>query len=465
VKVLLNRPLRTLLFLGTLVTAAAATQAVFETEVRAATTKQKVAVGAFEGAKSGESRNAFIDSLKKDGAYEVTDAEDVKVYSKPKAFADAAKNLGVSAIIIGKFSKGGLKVKVIGADGKVAAEATIKGTGAKLKTAISQEGASSVAEGLAKVAPPPEEPKEEAKPTEDGEGEAKEEASASTDDLASSQGGLSPLDITAGLRPLHRTFKFHDTIAEARPADACPENSAQTGCFRKLPGYELPLGPVLFIDLNWFPASHFTTGAAEWIGITAGFEKGFATKSVYQEGKPTEQTLKTNIQGFYAGARFRLPLGAQLLSASGTFGQQTFMLDGDEQAPRLPDLKYTYAKVGLDAMFRFGDLLIGARVGKRFVFGTGGLEDRWFPNVKTQSLEAGATVGYRLASSVDLVAGFDWLRYAFDFNPVPVRPNMPDVVAGGAVDQYLSGHLALRFHVPGKSEAGAAAPAPAASEQ
>jgi hypothetical protein len=49
-----------------------------------------------------------------------------------------------------------------------------------------------------------------------------------------------------------------------------------------------------------------------------------------------------------------------------------------------------------------------------------------------------------------LVAGFDWLRYGFDFNPVPA--GRTGYVAGGAVDEYLSGYLAFRFHVPGKGE-------------
>jgi hypothetical protein len=36
-----------------------------------------------------------------------------------------------------------------------------------------------------------------------------------------------------------------------------------------------------------------------------------------------------------------------------------------------------------------------------------------------------------------------------DFNPVPVRKAY---VAGGAVDEYLSGYIAFRFHLPGKGQ-------------
>jgi hypothetical protein len=463
----LKRFFRVGLFLSTLVTAAAVTQAAFTTEARAAAAKVKVAVGGFDGPKSADARSAFIEALKKEGSYEVTDAEDVKASAKSKAVAEAARGLGVDVVITGKVSKGGLKLKVIGADGKVLDEAEIKGGGAKLKTAIAKGGAASVADGIGKVAAKKEEtPAAEDNPAEEPAGDEakKEEASVSSDDLANAKGGLSPFDVTAGLRPLHRTFKFHQTIAEVRPAQACPEGSTATNCFKKLPSYDLPLGPVLFIDLNWFPASHFTTGPAEWIGLTGGFEKGFATHSVYQEGTPQEQTLKTNIQAFYVGARFRLPLGAHELGATAVYGQQTFALDGDAAAPRLPDVKYTYIRPGLEGTFRFGELYFNARVAKRFVSGTGALKSVWFPNVKTQSLEAGVTVGYRLISTLDLVAGFDWLRYAFDFNPVPARPSLESYVAGGAVDQYLSGFIGFRFHVPGKSDQDAPAAAPASGQ-
>jgi len=418
--------------------------------------KATVAVGAFEGAKADEVRAAFIDALKKDGSYEVTDAEDVKASSKPKAIAEAAKGLGVSFVITGKVSKGfELKLKVLGADGKQIDEAEIKGGALpKLKANIDKTGVSSVADALGKSKPKPAEEEKDEAPAADGD-EKKDEDQPAEDkpaDSGSSGGeGLSPFDATVGLRPLHRTFKFHDSIADKQP----------NAGYQQLPKYNLPLGPVVFIDLNWFPASHFTTGAAEWIGLTGGFEKGFATHSVFKENTPDEKTLTTNVQQFYVGARFRLPIAAHMLGLTGSFGQHTFKLLGDESGELVPDLNYTYVRVGVDGLFRFGDFLAGARVGKRFVLNAGdSITKVWgFPHVKVQSLEAGVTVGYRLVSMLDLVAGFDWLRYGFDFNPNPIRPQSADqrydltsYVAGGAVDDYLSGFIAFRFHVPGASE-------------
>jgi hypothetical protein len=440
----LGGTLRVGFFLSTLVTAVASSQAFLVTDAHAqSSAKAKVAVGAFEGTKSDDARSAFIEALKKDGGYEVTDAEDVKGSAKPSAIVDSAKGLGVNVVITGKVSKSGVKLKVLnGADGKLIEEVEIKGAPAKLKGNIEKSGASSVASAIGQAKGSEDEKKEEppadeAKEDEDSKDDAEASASASTSDA---KGGLSPLDITAGLRPTHRTFTFHDTLADVRPGQG----------FYQLLKYELPLGPSLFIDANWFPLSHVMEGPAEWIGLTGGFERTIATQSIYGEGTKDQKTLKTDAQSFYVGARFRFPIAEHMLGLTGTYGQHSFILLGDEGPyPLIPDVKYSYIKVGLDGMFRFGDFIAGVRLGKRFVSSTGALQTVWFPNVKTQSLEGGLTVGYRAASMLDVVAGFDWLRYAFNFNPVPIRPSY---VAGGAVDEYLSGYLGLRFHLPGKGE-------------
>ncbi len=450
----LGRLVRTTLLLSTVVAAAAAPQAVFISDAHAASAKRRVAVGAFHGRKAAEVRSEFITALKGDGSYDVTDAEDVKS-TKAQALMDAAKGLDVQVIITGRVSWGyGLTLKVYsGADGKVLDEASLKGgTLDKLKANIDKSGVSSVAAAIAEVPveePPPEEPPAEETPTEEESEEASEEGASD------GPRGPSPLDLTAGLRPMHRTFEFKNTLADKRPNQG----------FRPLRRYELPLGPVVFVDLNWYPGSHFASGAAELIGLSAGFEKGFATESVFAEGTAQEQVLKTDEMQWYLGPKFRLPFGEQRLAASAVFGQHSFTLKGDEAVSLVPDVKYTFVRAMLEGDFRIGELVAGARIGKRFVFGTGDIEKAWFPNAKASSLEAGVTVGYRLASSLDLVLGFDWLRYAFDFNPVAQPPmGFESFVAGGAVDQYLTGHIAFRFHLPGSTVSAAASASSQASE-
>jgi hypothetical protein len=80
---------------------------------------------------------------------------------------------------------------------------------------------------------------------------------------------------------------------------------------------------------------------------------------------------------------------------------------------------------------------------------TGGLRTDWFPNTKTKSIELGVFAGYGLSRAFDIVAAADLVRYAFDFNPIPPQTDpWSKPVAGGATDQYITGSLALRYHVP-----------------
>jgi hypothetical protein len=408
--------------------------------------KAKVAVGGFSGDKNGELRDAFLSALRDDGRYELTDAEDVKSTANAHAVADAASAMGVSVVITGKVSGASLKLKLMGSSGEQLDTPEIKSAGrAKLKANIRKSAASSVARGIDRaVAAERAKAEKEARASERRE-RPRVKAEEESDD---SRGGLSPLDLTAGLRAMHRTFTFNQTIAELRPNDG----------FGKLLRYKLPLGPVVFVDVNWYPGAHFAKGQAERIGISAGYEKGFAISTVYEPTGGQKRTLTTNEQGYYLGARYRLPLGLHELGAQASFGQHTFELSGDAASPLVPDVKYTYLKLGLDGSLSFGDLSLAARIGKRFVLDTGSLETVWFPgSVKTTSLEAGLTLGYRLLPTLEVVAGFDWLRYAFDFNPVQQRVGNESLVAGGAVDQYWYASLGARFRLPGQ--------APATSEQ
>ncbi|HYQ14720.1 MAG TPA: hypothetical protein VEQ58_03155 [Polyangiaceae bacterium] len=433
-----------------MVSALAATQAGLEPEVRAASAaKPKVAVGGFSGDRNGEARDAFLAALRKDGSYDITDADDIKSTANAKAVTEAARAMDVNVVITGKVSGSGVKLKVMDAYGKVQGEPEIKGAGRKkLKANIDAGAAMGISDAVQNALP--EEPEKPAAAPADADAEKDKEEDSSSDEPGPA---LSPLDITVGLRGLHRTFEFHDTIAEARPGDG----------FGKFLKYKLPLGPVVFADLSWYPAAHFSKGQAARIGLIGGYEKGVAISTEYKPDGSAKKTLTTDEQAFYLGARYRLPLGPHELGAAFSFGQHTFALGGDEQSPLVPDVKYTYVKLGLDGTVRIGPVAIGARVGKRFVLSTGSLEDVWFPgSVKTSSLEAGATFGYRLTGALEAVVGFDWLRYAFDFNPVRKRAGFESAVAGGAQDQYLSGFLGLRLHWPVDNEASAAAATPAA---
>ncbi len=248
------------------------------------------------------------------------------------------------------------------------------------------------------------------------------------------------LEVTAGARALHRSFEYHDTPAQLYP----------TRGYNTLLTYKQPLAPALFARVDLFPFAFSARGPAANIGVSASFEKALPTRAVFGEGTPEQQELTSDSSELLLGLRGRLPLGAHELGLVAGYGQHLYALTGDAGLPLVPDVDYSFFRLAADVSLRFDELTLGAHLGTRFVRDTGALQRDWFPSIKTQSLEAGVLLGYRVAPGVEVVAGFDLVRYAFDFNPIPANAD-PTYVAGGAVDQYASGWLGARFSLTSRA--------------
>jgi len=274
---------------------------------------------------------------------------------------------------------------------------------------------------------------------------SKGEAAPSMPPSAIAVRGPSPLELTAGLRAVHRDFSYHDTPAERFPGRGLPEPTT----------YKLPLGPAVFIDGAVYPLAFGSRGAAAAFGIAGGYEQNFATQSVYGASASDAGKLTTHASQYYVGLKGRIPVSVHELGLLAAYGRQVFDLGAHATTPhgeQVPDVAYRFIRLSGEARFRLGDASLGFHVGTRLVNDTGGLERNWFPHVKTQSVEAGLLAGYRLSASIDFVLGVDLLRYAFNFNPIPNTANpYTAVIAGGAVDQYTSGWLGLRFALPNSS--------------
>ncbi|MEO6601658.1 MAG: hypothetical protein ABIQ16_17410 [Polyangiaceae bacterium] len=407
--------------------------------------KKKVVVGAFTGNKSDQARKAVLAALNEDGAYEVSESTAAKPGDDDKTFAKASD--GASAVLVGTVSKSGLVLAVHnGADGALVQKVEVKGeSAAKLSKNIADALGLSIADPIAQTKPGAGS-QAEAEPEAQAEPEAKEEEeqpSASDSSSAApseftSDSGRTPLELTAGLRAVHRSFSYHDTPSERFP---------QYG-FAPPRTYALPLGPAVFIEGSLFPGAWATRGPGSWFGLTAGYELNIATKSVYGVA-PNEKQLTTRANQWFFGGKARIPVSAHEFGLSGGVGTQVFNLLGDEDRPQVPDVWYKFYFLRAEGRLRFNAVSLGFHLGTRLVHNTGGLERDWFAHVKTQSVEAGISVGYTLATNLEVVGGIDHVRYAFDFNPLPPAAD-PSTwpIAGGAVDQYTSGWLGLRYSLP-----------------
>ncbi|HVJ15433.1 MAG TPA: hypothetical protein VM686_08330 [Polyangiaceae bacterium] len=413
-----------------------------------------MAVGAFSGPKSKQVRGWVLKGLKAAGEYEITDAEDVKGGGKAKGYAEAAKGLGVDAIVVGKVSKKSNLTLTIynAADGSSLGDVEIQGGDAKkLQKSIDNELAIAIADPLAqaKAAKAGEAPKEEASEDSGGEepsGESEEPAEEEAEEEAPSGGGdddeakgPSPLELMAGLRAFNRTFEYKDAPNQVR----------------ELNTYELPLGPALLVDILFYPGAFFSDGIGANIGIGAHFEQGFGTRSIYGENTATPIELETSMQEIRIGPRFRIPFGTHAVEAFAEYGIHKFRLAGDEDGtanpafPLVPDTDYRLIRPGIDARFRFSEYMIGLHAAPRILLSMGELEKPalWFPGATGMGFDAGLILGYAIIPSLDVVAGVDYVRYGFDFNAIPLDN---PVIAGGATDTYISGFLGLAFRLAGK---------------
>jgi hypothetical protein len=442
--------------------------------------KKSVAVGTIAGKHAGKTRALLFERLKESNAYEVADTEDLKPGDNKATIAKAAKALSVNGVVMGRVSdKYDLTLVVYNADGKLVKEVTIKGgTPQKLEAAIKGQfnnkagpplalatGGKNLAEVKAAGTEVVEEEEEdepgaeqkeekkeeEAKPEQEKEDEKPKEKEDDEKSSEPSKPGKTPLEITAGIRGYNRQFKYTDPVTKLLP-------------------YSLAFGPALLIGGRIYPAAFFRDDFSGNIGLIAQGELGIATSTDYKvaaaSGGSYVQKLKTSAQEWSVGLVGRLPIAPAEIDVFGVYGTQTFILKGDEGgsglAPLVPDVKYQYIRPGVEARARVSKFFLGGHVAPRFLLSLHNidLENVWFPGATGTGLDFGLKFGYGLLPFLDAVAGFDYVRYGFDFNGIPkgqptcattADPNCQKV-AGGASDTYISGWLGMMFHLANDAE-------------
>jgi hypothetical protein len=441
--------------------------------------KKPIAVGTIAGKSGAKVRAAIFQRLKDSNAYEVTDAEDLKPGDKKATISKAAKAMQVKGVVMGRVSdKYDLTLLFYKADGKLVREVTIKGgTPEKLENAVRNEfnllagealALSTGGKNLAEVKAPDEEIVEEEdeedpsakeeEPKEEGE-EEEEEPKEEEEDKGEdeeeekkskpSKPGKDPLELRAGIRGYNRQFAYAGAQTELYP-------------------YKLGFGPALLFGGRIYPAAFFRDDFSGNIGLTAHAELGIATTTNYttnvagSTGQSVTE-LQTSAQEWNVGLIARFPLDAVELAGSVVYGAHTFVLKGDEGGsglpPLVPDVKYEYIRPGVEVRGRFSQVFLEAHVGPRILLSLHQIDlaGVWFPEASGLGFDLGLIGGYSVLPFLDVVAGFDYLRYNFDFSASPKTPPVCanpastncNKVATGANDTYISGWLGAMVHFGG----------------
>jgi hypothetical protein len=446
------------------------------------TGKKPIAVGTIAGKRAGKVRALIFERLKESNAYEVADTEDLKPGDSKATIAKTAKALKVSGVVMGRVSdKYDLTLVIYNADGKLVKEVTIKGgTPVKLENAVRNEfnihtgEAIALATGgknLAEVKPPSEEiveeeeeeepgakkeeePKEEEKAEEEEEEKPKEDEEKDEGKKSDkpSKPGRDPLELVAGMRGYNRQFAYTEPVTDLLP-------------------YSLSFGPALLMGGRVYPAAFFVDNFAGNFGLSVNVELGIATSTEYKSTLPSGgavvQKLQTSAQEWNAGLIVRLPLDPVEFDLSAAYGAHTFILKGDEGnkglVPLVPDVKYEYIRPGLEVRVRISKFFGSVHAAPRVLLSLHNIDlaGTWFPGATGSGLDFGLMGGYAALPFLDVVAGFDYVRYGFDFNDIPKNlppcastfdpPGRCQKVAGGATDTYISGWLGAMVHFGGSS--------------
>ncbi len=403
----------------------------------------QVALGPFQGAKAKTVRGYVATALKRAKGIQVVSDASIKQAGIPLGkdasnddYAGVAAATGATAVLDGRVTTKGRAVTVEidvrdGASGEVVDTITLKaGWMPGMRNTINKQLAGDLQDPLSKTGAA-EAPEEDIPDAAAVEGEAGEEAAGEeeAEEESEPKGRPSALEVGAGIRAFSRNYRYTDDLFDA------------------LRSYKLGVAPAAFIYLRWYPVAHFDGGALSHLGLTGGYERGFAVSTE----TPGGEELDTTTYEWWAGLRYRIPFDEHEVGIQGTYGNHTYRVDDDPADPYVPDVEYTYVRLGVDARVRVSRVVLGAHFGYRYLLGAGQIADpEWFPNISGGGLDAGLLAGYEIIDGLDLLAGFDFRRYFFSMNSEPGDAS----IAGGALDEYIAGWGGLAFRLPGQASSG-----------
>ena len=212
--------------------------------------------------------------------------------------------------------------------------------------------------------------------------------------------------------------------------------------------------PLFGVGVRWYPGAHFTTGTAANLGIVGEYERSLSGSASTESGEEFDATL----QRFAVGARMRFPVGPHELGASFTYGRHEFGVDTGWEPNAavanglaidrnyVPDVAYWYARPGLDARFVFGRIHAGFGLGYRGMGKLGEVGTKsWFPQATGRGMDGSLMIGFELRPELVVFGGADVTRYALAMNSMHQDILLARDVAGGAIDQSISGRVGVEW--------------------
>jgi hypothetical protein len=192
---------------------------------------------------------------------------------------------------------------------------------------------------------------------------------------------------------------------------------------------------VLHGALEWSPGGHADLGLLGGLSVIAAAEA-----ALFVESASGNASYATDLYSVLLGLRYRLRVDDVELRADGGYRALVFTVHpgaaGDR--PDLPNLEIHAARAGAALRWDIGlGLFFTSQLAYLAPISLGEIQsDAWFPRAIAGGIEGDLGMGLRI-DDVELRGLFAFRRFFYDMGSVPGDAR----VAGGAVDQYLSGVL------------------------
>ena len=228
-------------------------------------------------------------------------------------------------------------------------------------------------------------------------------------------------DLSVGLVLGSRHFAYHDAVGtNLRP-------------------YDVDGAPMVAIAVLLSPFAE--TPVLRDFGFYGDYESAVALQSATSGSSPVGTTWSRYDIG--GRARVRLSNGPRpvMLGAAVGYGLELFRFtDATTIDPQLPSVSYGFIRGLLDVRVPIGPVALSAAIGYLHVVANGdvGLRVRGTRNAGVEAT-VGAAVPFAHAFEARLSGTYT--RFFYSFDPVPGDT----YVAGGALDQFLTGKLALAW--------------------
>jgi hypothetical protein len=212
------------------------------------------------------------------------------------------------------------------------------------------------------------------------------------------------------------------------------------GLSGNLRSYNVAPAALFTASLEIFPLAE-ADGVIRDIGVIAAYSRSLFLNSSTGSG----DKIGTAEASYYGGLRVRIhPWGddGTIIGISDAYAVQTVTFDstGGTLDSQVPAVEYHANRTGVDARIPFGNFAVRGGLGFRAVFDAGPVAGRFrTPSVEGVDAEVGASM--KIIGAWEGRLTLDYARYFYGFKPAPGDA----YVAGGALDQFFGGGLALAY--------------------